>query len=193
MLEPNEKRNEATSEKRRGGGRTRRLARMLIGLFVIAAIVLIAGQLRILDGVYERLFGPPDLGNVAFERLMRRSTPNDALACPPGECGSAEVDIRPPAFPMAAGALRRRVRAYLAAQGADLVGSDDTSLHDRFVCRTTLMRFPDTVDVEILPLDAEHATLAIYTRSQLGYYDFGVNLRRIRAILEALGPAVASA
>jgi uncharacterized protein (DUF1499 family) len=166
---------------------------MLLTLFVIAAAVPIAGQLHLLDTAYERVFGPPDLGSVAFGRLMRRWTPNDALACPPGECGSADVDLRPPRYPLTADELRRRVRRYFEAQGATLVGTEDAGLHDRFVARTLLMRFPDTIDVEVFPLDAEHATLAVYSRSQLGYWDFGVNLRRIRALLEALGPAVASA
>ena len=85
------------------------------------------------------------------------------------------------------------VRRYFAAQGGVLVASDDTRLHDRFVVRSRFLRFPDTVDVEIVPSDAEHATLAVYSRSQLGGFDFGTNLRRVRALLEALGPGVASA
>jgi uncharacterized protein (DUF1499 family) len=166
---------------------------MLLTLLLVTAAVLAAGQLHLLDTAYEGLFGSPDLGAVAFGRLMRRGTPNDALACPPGECGSANVDLRPPSYPMTADELRRRVRRYFQAQGATLVGTDDGALHDRYVARTKLMRFPDTVDVEIMPLDAEHATLAVYSRSQLGFWDFGTNLRRIRSLLEALGPAVASA
>ena len=85
------------------------------------------------------------------------------------------------------------MRRYFDAQGGVLVASDDTRLHDRFVVRTRFLRFPDTVDVEIVPSDAEHATLAVYSRSQLGGFDLGTNLRRVRALLEALGPGVASA
>jgi uncharacterized protein (DUF1499 family) len=166
---------------------------MILALCVGAAAILVAGQLHILDIVYEKAFGQPDLGPVAFGRLMRRSTPNDALLCPPGECGSAEVDLRPSSYPGTAEELRSRVRSYFAGQGGLLVASDDTALHDRFVVRTKLMRFPDTVDVEIFPVDAEHATLAVYSRSQLGFYDFGTNMRRVRALLDVLGPGVASA
>jgi uncharacterized protein (DUF1499 family) len=179
-------------DARRSGG-VRRVMTMILALLVVAAAVIGAGRLRLLDIAYERLFGPPDLGAVAFGRLTRRTTPNDALACPPGECGSAAVDLRPASYPVTASELRRRVRRYFETQGADLAGTEDTALHDRFVARTALMRFPDTVDVEIFPLDAEHATLAVYSRSQLGFYDFGTNLRRVRALLEALGPAVAAA
>jgi uncharacterized protein (DUF1499 family) len=166
---------------------------IILALLVVAAAVIGAGRLHLLDIAYEGLFGPPDLGAIAFGRLIRRTTPNDALACPPGECGSAAVDLRPASYPLEANILRQQVRRFFAAQGASLVGTEDGALHDRFVARTALMRFPDTVDVEIFPLDAEHATLAVYSRSQLGFYDFGTNLRRVRALLEALGPAVAAA
>lgn len=175
-------------------------ARAIFGLTVPVAIlaalvlaVLAAGQLHWLDAFYEKLFGAPDLGEIAFETITRRAAGNDALACPPGFCGSAQIDIAQSTYPATADELRRRVRRYFAAQGGVLVASDDTRLHDRFVVRTRFLRFPDTVDVEIVPSDAEHATLAVYSRSQLGGFDLGTNLRRVRALLEALGPGVASA
>jgi uncharacterized protein (DUF1499 family) len=161
-------------------------------LVVVTLLVLGAGQLHLLDAAYEKLFGPPDLGPVAFETITRRVSGNDALACPPGMCGSAKADVAPPSYADTADELRRRVRRFFAAQGAVLVGSDDMRLHDRFVARTRVWRFPDTVDVEIVPSDAEHATLAAYSRSQIGGFDLGTNLRRIRALLDALGPGVAS-
>jgi len=175
---------------------TRLKLRIMAPFAILAALalaVLAAGQLHWLDSFYESLFGPPDLGEIAFETIQRRTVANDALACPPGFCGSARIDIAPPSYPATAEALRLRVRRYFAAQGGVLVASDDTRLHDRFVVRTRILRFPDTVDVEIVPSDAEHATLAIYSRSQLGGFDLGTNLRRVRALLEALGPGVASA
>jgi uncharacterized protein (DUF1499 family) len=165
----------------------------VVSLLVLAGAVLAAGRLHLLDEAYAKLFGPPDLGPVAFERLSRRSSPNDALVCPPGECGSAAVDIRPPTYALAANELRRRVKSYFAETGAVQVAADDAELHDRYVARTPLMRFPDTVDVEVFPADADHASLALYSRSQLGFYDFGTNLARLRRLLEALGPGVASA
>ncbi|MBV9138791.1 MAG: DUF1499 domain-containing protein [Hyphomicrobiales bacterium] len=163
----------------------------LVAALVLA--VLAAGQLHLLDRLYESLFGPPDLGEIAFETITRRAAGNDALACPPATCGSARVDVVPSNYAAAAGELRRRVRRYFATQGGVLVGSDETRLHDRFVVRTRFLRFPDTVDVEIVPVDADHATLAVYSRSQLGNFDLGTNLRRVRALLDALGPGVASA
>ena len=170
-----------------------RIVGLVVAVLALTGAVLAAGRLRLLDEAYARLFGPPDLGPITFERLSRRSSPNDALVCPPGECGSAPVDIRPPTYPLAATELRRQVRAYMSQEGAVLVAADDAELHDRYVARTPLMRFPDTVDVAFFPTDAYHASLALYSRSQLGYYDFGTNLRRLRRLLEALGPGTAQA
>jgi uncharacterized protein (DUF1499 family) len=174
-------------------GRLHASRHVFAGLIAFVVLVLAAGQLHLLDTIYERLFGSPDLGPVAFGTVTRRTSGNDALACPPGICGSAKVDIRPPNYGQTAEMLRRSVRRYFASQGAVLVASDDAWLHDRFVMRTLLLRFPDTVDVEIVPTDANHASLAVYSRSQIGRFDLGTNLRRLRALLEALGPGVASA
>ncbi|MFI5014400.1 MAG: DUF1499 domain-containing protein [Hyphomicrobiales bacterium] len=183
----------AENAGKRGSGVLKGAAPILTLLILATVATLGAGQLHILDAVYETLFGPPDLGSIAFERVTRRASGNDALACPPGECGSAKVDLKPPSYTGSASELRQRVRRYFAEQGAVLVGADDSSLHDRFVVRTRLLRFPDTVDVQIFPADAEHATLAAYSRSQLGSGDMGTNLERLRALFDALGPGVASA
>jgi hypothetical protein len=110
----------AAQDGRRRGRTVRRLASMTLVAFLAAAAILAAGQLHVLDIVYEKVFGPPDLGPIVFGRLTRRSIPNDALACPPGECGSADVDVRPSSYPGTANELRRRVRRFLLEQGGEL-------------------------------------------------------------------------
>ena len=66
------------------------------------------------------------------------------------------------------------------------VAGDDTSLTYRYVQRSWLMRYPDTVVVQFLEVTGGHATLALYSRSQLGKGDLGVNLARIKRWLAAL-------
>ena len=46
------------------------------------------------------------------------------------------------------------------------------------------MRYPDTVDVLVLPAEGGRSTVAIYSRSQIGRSDLGANLARIRRWLE---------
>jgi len=56
----------------------------------------------------------------------------------------------------------------------------------RFVQYSRLMRFPDTIDVEVFPVGTDQSTLAIYSRSLVGYSDLGVNRARIARWLAAL-------
>src|ERR1019366_8498188 len=61
-------------------------ALLIITAFGVATFLLVGAER------FWRLFGEPDLGPVSFERLERRSTPNDALACPPGFCEARADD-----------------------------------------------------------------------------------------------------
>jgi uncharacterized protein (DUF1499 family) len=48
------------------------------------------------------------------------------------------------------------------------------------------MRFPDTVDIEVLPVGDNQSTLAIYSRSLIGRSDLGVNRARVERWLAKL-------
>jgi uncharacterized protein (DUF1499 family) len=128
--------------------------------------------------VWQSLFGSPDLGPVDFATLKRRTTPNDSLACSRGLCPRATPDIEPPVYPLAAERLRAIAReAILAEPDVMLVQSD--GLQDRYVVRTRLLRFPDTVDVKVVDVAENRSTLALYSRSQVGRSDLGTNGRRL--------------
>ena len=114
-----------------------------------------------------------------FATLTRRSSPNDALACRPETC-TAKADIVPPVYALPAAELRTRLTSLILADGnAEQVARATGAQGDRFVVRTPLMRFPDTVDVLVLSLGDHRATLALYSRSLLGRGDLGANRRRL--------------
>ncbi|MCP8937055.1 DUF1499 domain-containing protein [Alsobacter sp. SYSU M60028] len=137
-----------------------------------------------LDRLWERIGGPADQGPVDFTRLMRRADPNDALACPRELCPDARADIVSPVWDVPYHDLRERLRAVILADpGARQVAEATPGRGDRFVVRTPVWRFPDTVDVMVLPVAGGGATVAIYSRSLLGRSDFGANLARIRGYL----------
>ena len=141
-----------------------------------------------IDDLYIALFGRPDLGDVDFATLERRSSPNDALACPPGVCPKARADIEPPVFPVAGEQLRRIVLEVAQSEpNTQLVYSSRWGEQDRYVARTTLMRFPDTISVMIVGEGEGRSTLAIYSRSQIGYGDLGVNQARVGRWLRKIG------
>ncbi len=162
-------------------------------LAAVAVVVVLAAAVALRFAGPERIwtvFGPADLGPVRFEELERSKTPNDALVCPSGFC-PAESDIMPPVFPVDAAVLRKAMRrALLSERRLTLVAVEDVPPSDRYVQRSEMMRFPDTVAVRYLDLEGGRSTVAIYSRSQIGRSDLGVNLKRIERWLEKLAQEV---
>lgn len=137
------------------------------------------------DRVWMAL-GPPDLGAVDFATLQRRTTPNDALACPPGKC-AAKADITPPVYAVSAAQLRTAFARMIAVEPrVVMVAGDDPGLTERYIQRSRLMRFPDTVVVRYFDLPGGRSTIALYSRSQLGTSDLGVNRARVERWLDRL-------
>jgi len=157
---------------------------LIVTVAVVLAIVatfLVPGPNRVWG-----VFGKPGLGPVDFETLSRRSSPNDALACPPGLCKAAG-DLTPPLFAINASDLREAMIKALASEPRlSLVHSDPTTLTDSYVQRSALMGFPDTIVVRFINQPEGRSTLAIYSRSQIGYGDMGVNRARIERWLAEL-------
>ena len=94
---------------------------------ISASVILMVGP----EWIWS-LFGPPDLGPVAFETLERRTTPNDALACPPHFC-KATSDLVPPLFAVDAGGLRTAMAKVIASEPRiTLVHSDGPAPSDMY-------------------------------------------------------------
>lgn len=148
---------------------------------VTVGVILVVGPERI-----WRLFGRPDLGPIEFETLERSTTPNDALACPPHLC-KAESDFTQSHFAVDATALRAAMAKVIATEPrVSLVESDDATLTERYIQRSALLKFPDTIVVRYIKKPEGGSTLAIYSRSQLGHSDLGVNLARLERWLRKL-------
>ncbi len=159
-----------------------------------AAVLMGAVMAMIAFGGLERvwaLLGPPDLGPVVLETLERRAAPNDALACPEDLC-RAQSDITPPVYAVDSGALKAAMARVIASE-QDVTKVEDAGRSERYIQRTKWMRFPDTIVVRYVPLGAGQSTLALYSRSQLGYGDLGVNRARIARWLEKLSAEVPAA
>ena len=128
-----------------------------------------------------------DTGFVDFATLVRSDTSNDALACPAGLC-QAKADLITSAVAMPAGDLAAKVIAVLAQEPrTELVARDPGGLKLVFVQRSHIFRFPDTVNIDILPEGEASSALAIYSRSNYGHGDFGVNSARVTDWLAKFG------
>jgi len=166
---------------------------LLVGL----TLLLVAGGIACLllekragYGVYyglAKLTGAPlDNGPVDWAMLRRHRTPNDALICPAGYCPNAQSDGASKVYGMPPAELLARLKTIALAEPdtRELPGALDNNA--RFLQHTRLMRFPDTIDVAVLPAGG-NSTLAIYSRSLIGRKDFGVNRARITRWIDALG------
>jgi hypothetical protein len=141
--------------------------------------------------LWQRLAGPADLGPVDFAAIIRSPTGNDALICPPDLCGATRTDGVAPVFLVPAARLRDAVRA-IEADDPDVfaLASGGAPEQDRYLARTRLMRFPDTVNVRFIELGGGRSTLALYSRSQIGRSDFGANKARLAGWIRLLRAAL---
>lgn len=140
------------------------------------------------ERLWERVGGPPDQGPVDFASLRRSPTPNDALACSPEACPSGgPVDLTLPVYSRQPSALMERLDATLAGD-SNVSRVDDGSRphYRRYVVRTPLLRFPDTVDAEASSAPAG-TVLRLYSRSLLGKGDLGANRRRLEQWAAQIG------
>jgi uncharacterized protein (DUF1499 family) len=141
------------------------------------------------DATYKLIAGAPKTAIVDFATLKRRSSPNDALACPQDRCAAKPDRVTNPdrrtrqaIWTVIEGALFARAEAItLASQATD--AEEETRV---YLIRTPLMRFPDVLQVTLGTAKDAGTSIAMYSASQIGYGDMGANLARIDALLKAL-------
>ncbi len=123
--------------------------------------------------------------------IERARSPNDALACPAGVC-RAQPDFESPIFSLNRTDLLARAKTVITAEPrTELVGENPALNQLVFVKRSALFRFPDTVWVQGTEV-ATGTSLIVYSRSNYGYWDMGVNRNRVRAWLEKLKRSIAT-
>ena len=127
-----------------------------------------------------------------FATLAPPSIPNRWLIAP-ADFVAGEPDEPAPVFSVPAGTLakawaelvNRQPRAKVRAISAD-------GLQVEAEQRSAVFGFVDRISVRFIPLDHERATLAAYSRAQLGYWDLGVNRHRLHDWLTRLEEQTAS-
>lgn len=173
-----------------------------IGIGAAVAVVLLGAAALLfwhgdepggIDALWAALAGPADERAFGFETAVRRESPNDALACPAGLCAGAKVDLVAPVFAVPAERLRAIVAEVATAEPGTALIPTDAESHDRYLVRTRILRFPDLVDVRIIPRGENESTLALYSRSRIGHWDFGVNRARLERWLGRIGEVAAEA
>jgi uncharacterized protein (DUF1499 family) len=128
---------------------------------------------------------------VDFAGLVRPKSPNTYLVAPDGLCTMARPDRVAPVFSVSPERLRDAFLNLMREAPRVTEGHANTDpLAYDFVASTALMGFKDDVSVRFLPGALGGGTLAIYSRSRMGYSDLGANRKRVEAWLAALERAL---
>jgi uncharacterized protein (DUF1499 family) len=111
--------------------------------------------------------------------LARTGRPNDWLICPAAGCRAKPAAIARH-YPVPPAELWEAWRAVVTqAPRATLIAEDQDRRLFLAQDRTPVLRFIDTIAVRVLPAGENGSSFAAYSRSELGYFDFGANRRRL--------------
>jgi uncharacterized protein (DUF1499 family) len=162
-------------------------------VFLIALVIFIATAAFVFrELIYSRLFGSPDQGASDLDQLSRPKAPNSYLMAD-AERTSAHIDS-PAKVVDGTTAMVLEAATKALAEVTDIRRMDDGSdpHYRRFVVRTRLMRFPDTVEFWASPVAGQRGkvSLSAYSRSQIGHADLGANKARIEAVIANLPKAL---
>lgn len=128
-----------------------------------------------------------------FATLSLRGQPNEYLALPPGFASAARPHAESPVFEMLVSVLEDASLTAIRGQPrVETVATDPAGRQYAFVQRSALLRFPDTVTVGFVDLGNGRSSLAIYSRSKVGYSDLGANRRRVETWISAIRAATAA-
>lgn len=162
-------------------GRPIRIALLAIGL----AILLPGLALRIyMGGGAEDRLAPQE--EVSIAELRSPLPKTGFLACPPDYCPAAEA-IASPVFEMPWDRLRDYWMEMISGQPRIIrVIGDFGPRRYVYIQHSPIFRFPDIVTVELIPLGPNRSSIALYSRSRYGEYDFAKNRKRVERWLFTL-------
>lgn len=164
-----------------------RILTFFIGFAALLGVLFLVASTYGWEKLWEDTFGPADLGTIQFEDFTKGPKPNQALICPNGICDEKSRNHASPIYNLNIDDLQSQLLRSLENENS-LTRVDDESIpHSlRFVQRTRQLRFPDTIRIQLYALGKEQSTIALYSQSQIGTSDLGVNLARLKRWLKRL-------
>jgi len=119
-----------------------------------------------------------------FKTDLLTDKPNQYLVCPKNYCNAKPNEVSP-IFSVSEDTLNHLWQKIpLKEPRTKLI-----QVHDNYFFyeqRSKVFKFPDYITVKIIPIDEQHATIAIYSQAKYGYYDFGVNKKRVERWLKKI-------
>lgn len=131
-----------------------------------------------------------DLQDFDFARLQRPQSPNWYLMCPRGtKCSHCRRET--PIYEVDLARLRSEFFEVVSAAPRVALIADAPALNRyRFIQKSRLFKFIDEITVEFISLGPQRSSLCIYSRSRRGWWDLGVNGRRVKRWLKKLAQRV---
>jgi uncharacterized protein (DUF1499 family) len=125
----------------------------------------------------ENRLAPSEAVNLAD---LRSPLPKPGfLFCPPGYCPAAEA-VASPVFALPWGRLRDYWTEVISGEKrVEAIAADPDDRRFVYIHHSPTFRFPDIITVEFVPLGPNRSSIAIYSRSRYGHYDFGKNRKRV--------------
>jgi uncharacterized protein (DUF1499 family) len=122
-----------------------------------------------------------------FGALRRPRSPNHWLIAPTDADALLQADAEAPSFQLPAERLSEAwVGIVEQAPRTRIIGISEDGLQVEAEQRSAWFGFVDKVSFRAVTLDQESSTFFAYSRSQTGYWDFGVNGRRLSNWVETL-------
>ena len=158
---------------------------MRVGRLIKVALLAL-GLAILLPGLALRIY----MGSGAEDRLaaqeaasipeLRSPLPKSGfLACPWGYCSAAEA-ITSPIFDLPWDRLRDYWMEMISDEARVVRAAVDLGLRRYvYIQHSPLFRFPDIVTVELISLGPTRSSIALYSRSRYGEYDFAKNRKRV--------------
>ncbi len=102
-----------------------------------------------------------------------------SLFCPPGYCPAAEA-LASPIFPLPWERLPEYWTEVISGEKRiETISADPDERRFVYIQHSPTFRFPDIITVEFVQFGSDHSSIAIYSRSRYGRYDFGKNRKRV--------------
>lgn len=128
-----------------------------------------------------------------FSSLKLTHRPNQFLLAPEGLCQNAtphQLSTLYSATPDRVYAAWKEIVA--GSPRTEIRHENKKTLHIEAVQRSTLFRFKDRINFAAFASEADQSTIAIYSRSHVGYSDLGANKARIQNWVQMLEQALAN-
>ncbi len=127
---------------------------------------------------------------INFKTQTMPDKPNYSLVCPVNYC-TAKTAEAAPIYPVSVTTLANELNRFVAKQPRwTSVYEDDLNYRYVYIQRSAIFGFPDTIDVQLVPIDKNQSSIAIFSRAKYGYYDMNVNQKRVQLMLNALSLGV---